>query len=227
MIAPRPTGRVDANSAGEGSRLERLLFGNRGFIVVVRALLTVLLGLSSRQVTLNAAFESRIPLRHAFIQNFLQHRQELGAGGNTLKIVVSTTGSVLDFSYLSVLRAINDEVFLLPGVDRPYMRSLWTPSVRWLAVTEDGFAGGPVMPDHFDGGADSTAALRANPLRSNEIGQLVAPDFRSSVLVVPLLERDAATGAALNYADLSRQLDAIRDRHASPGIEIHIVASPG
>jgi predicted RND superfamily exporter protein len=158
----------------------------------------VLLGVSARQVTLNAAFDSRIPLEHPFIQNFLHHHEDIGAGGNTLKIVVSTTGSVLDLAYLQTLQKINDEVFLLPGVDRPYMRSLWTPSVRWLTVTEQGFAGGPVMPDHIDGSAASRAALLENIQRSGEIGQLVAPDFTSSLLVVPLLERDAAGGAALD-----------------------------
>jgi predicted RND superfamily exporter protein len=203
--------------------LERCLFGNRLIIVLLCFLLTVLLGVSARQVTLNAAFDSRIPLGHPFIRNFVQHQEDLRAGGNTLKIVVSTTGSVLDFSYLQTLREINDAVFLMPGVDRPYMKSLWTPSVRWLAVTEEGFAGGQVMPDHFDGTADATAALLANIQRSGEIGQLVAPDFKSSVVLVPLLERDAATDAALDYGALSRRLDDIRNRYASDTIGIHIV----
>jgi predicted RND superfamily exporter protein len=205
------------------SWLERWLFTNRRLIVLLCGMLTLLLAYSTRDVTLNAAFSSRIPVNHPFIQNFIHHEEDLKSGGNTLKIVVSTTGSVLDLSYLQTLSAINDEVFLLPGVDRPYMRSLWTPSVRWLAVTEQGFAGGPVMPDHFDGGAESNAALQANLLRSGEIGQLVAQDFKSSVLVVPLLERDATTGAALDYGALSRRLDTIRTKYESPTIGIHIV----
>jgi predicted RND superfamily exporter protein len=208
---------------GKGSLLERMLFGNRRAVLLICALLTVVLGLSARGITLNAAFDSRIPLRHPFIQNFLRHQGDLRAGGNSLKIVVSTTGSILDPAYLNTLRAINDDIFLMPGIDRPYMQSLWTPSVRWLAVTEQGFAGGPVMPDHYDGSAAATAGLRANIMRSGEVGQLVAPDFKSSMLLVPLLERDATTGAMLDYGALSRRLDAMRLKYSSATIGIHIV----
>ena len=48
-------------------------------------------------------------------------------------------------------KKINDEVFLTPGVDRAWMKSLWAPGVRWTEVTEEGFRGGPVMPDNYDG----------------------------------------------------------------------------
>jgi predicted RND superfamily exporter protein len=209
--------------AGRGSWLERSLFGHRRVLVAICLVLTVLLALSARAVTLGAAFDSRIPLGHPFIRNFLAHQQDLAAGGNTLRIVVATTGSVLDPGYLATLRAINDEVFLLPGVDRPYMKSLWTPSVRWLAVTGQGFAGGPVMPDRFDGSAAATAALRTNIQRAGIIGTLVAPDFHSSLLVVPLLERDTTSGAALDYGALSRRLDGIRARYTGAGITLHIV----
>ena len=40
---------------------------------------------------------------------------------------------------------------LTPGVDRAWVKSLWTPSVRWTEVTEEGFRGGPVMPDAYNG----------------------------------------------------------------------------
>ena len=40
---------------------------------------------------------------------------------------------------------------LLPGVARNQMKSLWTPTTRWVGVTEDGLEGGPVIPDGYDG----------------------------------------------------------------------------
>ena len=42
-------------------------------------------------------------------------------------------GTIYDAKYLDTLRRLSDEVFLLPGVDRARMRSLWTPSTRWVA----------------------------------------------------------------------------------------------
>ncbi|MCV5755292.1 hypothetical protein OFN51_41470, partial [Escherichia coli] len=75
---------------------------------------------------------------------------------------------------MDTLRRINDEVYLLPGVDRAYMKSLYMSAVRWVAVTDQGLDGGPVMPDGFDGSPAKLAELRANIERSGQIGQLVA-----------------------------------------------------
>ena len=60
------------------------------------------------------------------------------------------------------MKKISDELFLYPGVDRPYMKSLWTPSVRWTGVTEEGLDGGPVVPDDYDGSPESLAQVRLN-----------------------------------------------------------------
>ena len=91
---------------------------------------------------------------------------------------------------LDTLRKLSDELFLLPGVSRQGMKSLWTPTTRWTGVTEDGLEGGPVIPDGYDGSPASLQALAVNIARSGEIGQLVALDAKSSVIFVPLLTKD-------------------------------------
>ncbi len=118
--------------------------------------------------------------------------------------------SILDAEYLSQLRKLNDELFALPGVVRGQMRSLWTPSTRWTAVTESGFEGGTVMPDNYDGSSSALARVRLNIERSGEVGQLVAKDFQSSALIVPLAEKDPDTGRSLDYAQLSERLEIRR-----------------
>jgi len=60
-------------------------------------------------------------------------------------------------------------VFLLPGVDRSAMKSLWTPATRWSAVTEEGLDGGPVIPADYDGSSRGIATVKANVDRSGEI----------------------------------------------------------
>jgi hypothetical protein len=132
-----------------------------------------------------------------------------------LRIVVENTdGDIFDPAYLETLKRINDELVTTPGVDRAWMKSLWMPAVRWTEVTEEGFRGGPVMPDGYDGSPPSVEQLRRNIARSGIVGQLVAADMRSTMLFVPLLDRDAATGNPLDYRALSRVLDRdIRDRH--------------
>ncbi|HEX7983823.1 MAG TPA: MMPL family transporter, partial [Duganella sp.] len=134
----------------------------------------------------------------------------------------TTRGSIFDKDYLAALQKINDEIYLLPGVDRPFMKSLWTSNTRWAAVTEDGLDGNSVMDDSYDGSAAALAAVRANVERSGEIGQLVAADFKSSIIFVPLLDKNPQTGRALDYGALGRQLESLRDKYQQGEVRIHI-----
>ena len=217
--AVSPSAAFDAQS---GSVVERLLFNNRLWVVCICALVTLLLGWQATRLDLNASFEKTIPGHHPYIQNYLQHQNELRGLGNSLRIAVANPkGSIYDASYLDTLRKISDEVFLMPGVDRVGMKSLWTPSTRWVGVTEDGLEGGPVIPDGYDGGAASLQRLEANIERSGEIGQTVALDRRSSVLFVPLLARDAQ-GNAMDYRALSQRLELLRAKYNAQGVSVHI-----
>ncbi|MBA5686157.1 efflux RND transporter permease subunit [Rugamonas apoptosis] len=206
-----------------GGRTERVLFNHRGWVVTFFVLMTLALAWQLPKLRMNASFESMIPVHHPYIANFLAHRDDLKGLGNRVTITVETKhATIFEPRYLEQLRQLNDEVLLMPGVDRAFMKSLWTPNTRWIAVTEDGLDGGPVMPDNYDGGADGVARVRANVERSGEIGQLVAANYRSSVLQVPLLETDPRTGGKLNYAELASRLEVLRAKYHSGDIDIHI-----
>ncbi|MDG5975262.1 transporter [Hydrogenophaga taeniospiralis CCUG 15921] len=205
-----------------GSLIERALFNHRAIVVLLCALVTLLLGWQATRLQLNASFEKTIPTSHSYIQNYLAHQAELSGLGNAVRIAVARPeGSIYDAKYLDTLRRLSDEVFLLPGVDRARMKSLWTPTTRWVGVTEDGLEGGPVIPDGFDGSPPKLQQLAANVARSGEIGQTVARDAKSSVIFVPLLARDAE-GQAIDYARLSGQLDALRATYEAEGVTVHI-----
>ncbi|GLU42211.1 MMPL family transporter [Pseudomonas sp. NBRC 100443] len=221
--SPAPScGRLDDFDSASGSLLERALFNHRGLVLLLCLAATLLLGWQATRLTLNASFEKMIPREHPFILNYLDHRQELAGLGNAVRIAVANpAGSIYDKHYLQVLQQLNDEVYLLPGVDRAAMKSLWTPSTRWTGVTEDGLEGGPVIPDGYDGGAASLEALKRNVERSNEIGQLVAFDQRSSILYVPLLEK-TPDGQALGYTTFAHELEALRGKYQARGVDIHI-----
>jgi len=215
-----------------GTALERAIFNNRLAVVIACVLVTlVLLFGAATRLTLNASFEKMIPQGQPYIKNYLDNRAELRGLGNVLRIVVENTdGDIFDPKYQDTLRKINDELFLTPGVDRAWLKSLWTPSVRWTEITEEGFQGGPVMPDSYDGSPKATEQLRLNIARSGIVGRFVGNDFKSSMLVVPLLDKDPTTGAAIDYRALSRMLEEnIRDRFESaakdgaPGVRIHMI----
>jgi uncharacterized protein len=206
-----------------GSLAERLLFNNRVVVLVLCALLTVALAFSATKLGVNVRFERMIPTGHPYVLNYLRHREDLSGQGNAVSIAVETTrDTVFDAKYLETLQQINDEVFLIPGVDRPYMKSLWTPSTRWIAVTEEGLDGGPVIPDGYDGSRESLQAIRINIERSGQIGQIVAKNFKSTIVYVPLLDRDPKTGEPLDYGRFANAIENIRTRYTSDDIKIHV-----
>lgn len=209
-----------------GKLLERVIFNHRLGVVLACALLTALFaGFALTRLTLSASFEKMIPQNHPYIQNYLQNRNELRGLGNSLRIVVaSKQGDIFTPEYLESLRRINDEVFLTPGVDRAWMKSLWTPVVRWTEVTEEGFRGGPVIPDSYDGSPSSLLEVRQNVARSGIVGSLVANDLESSMIFVPLMDVDPGSGQRLDYSALSAQLEKnVRAKYASDTVSVHII----
>ncbi|HEY6513088.1 MAG TPA: MMPL family transporter [Burkholderiaceae bacterium] len=226
--APSPAGEpsLQGFDAGSGSLLERAVFNHRRAVMIICALLTLLLGvLAATRLTLSASFEKMIPRSHPYIQNYLDNRNELRGLGNALRVVVeNTSGDIFDPSYQQTLRKIHDEVFLTPGVDRAWVKSLWAPGVRWTEVTEEGFRGGPVMPDNYDGSAAGTEALRGNIARAGIVGSLVGNDFKSSMLVVPLLDIDPRTGERIDVRALSQSLEQLRERVEADGkTRVHVI----
>ncbi len=207
--------------------LERLIFNNRPTVILICLLVSVFLFYQALQVRPSTSFEKMIPLQHPFIQKMLEHRNDLANLGNT----EAKDGDIFSKEYMETLRQVNDEVFYIPGVDRSGLKSLWSPSVRWTEVTEEGFAGGEVIPQTYDGSADSLDELRNNVLKSGQIGRLVANNFKSSIVDVPLLEsypdpKDQGTLLKLDYRQFSHELEEkIRDKYEAqnPNVEIHIV----
>ena len=217
--------------ARSGNVLERLIFNNRLLVVLTCLIVTVLLSyFAATGLTLNASFEKMIPQSQPYIKNYLENRQALRGLGNTVRVVVENTdGDIYDPKYLEVLKQVNDTLFLTPGVDRAWIKSLWTPAVRWTEVTEEGFRGGPVMPDSYNGSASGVEQLRLNIARSGIIGSLVGNNFKSSMIVVPLLEKDPVTGAAIDYHHFSRMLEEqLRNKFEFAGSSaVHLAGEEG
>lgn len=221
--APTVAAHLDAFDPRSGNVVERAIFNHRLLVILLCLALTLLLGWQARSIGINASFEKTIPTQHPYIANFLAERSELSGVGNVLRIAVAVEqGDIFTAAYLDTLARLNDELYLLPGVDRPYMKSLWTPTTRWTAVTEEGLDGGTVIPDGYDGSPASLDEVRANVARSGEIGQLVAGDMHSSVIFLPLLDRNPQTGEPLDYAALSQQLESLRAKYQAEGVSIHI-----
>ena len=211
--------------------LERLVFNNRKMVILICTLVTVFLAFQAMQMRPQTSFEKMIPLQHPFIVNMMGNREDLG-GGNSIRIALQAkTGDIFDKEYMETLRQMQDELFYMPGVERSGLRSLWSAGVRWIEVTEEGFTGGEVIPQTYNGDAQSLEVLRNNLLKSGQIGRMVGNNFKSSIIEVPLLEvypdpDDKGKLLNLDYQEFSHLLEQkLRDKYQAqnPNVEIHIV----
>ena len=203
--------------------MERMLFARRPAFLTAFILITLFLGYHMLQMKPEASFLRMIPTYHPYIKNMLAHEDDLKELGNMVRICVETTrGDIFTKEYLDTLSKINDEVFFVSGVNRGYLKSLWTANTRWNEVTEKGFDGGVVISGAYDGSQENLDQVRFNVFRSGEVGSLVANDFTSSVIVAPLLDIDPETRKPLDYQVLSNRLEAIRDQFQNDDIKIHI-----
>ncbi len=207
-----------------GNLLERWVFNYRPIVLLLCAAMSVFLGMHALRLDGNGSFERMVPNSHPYIQNFLRHINDLKNLGNTVAIAVENEqGTIFDAEYLEVLRKVTDEIMLTKGVYRGYVKSLWLPAVRWTDVVEEGYAGGPVMPDDFDASPEKMEQLRNNVARARLIGTLVSPDLKSSLVIVPLLEIDPDTLEPLDYGEFSRILEERIRSQQTGKVKIHII----
>ena len=206
-----------------GIWLERWVFNNRIVFILICALITMFFAYQASQIKLSASFEKMIPHGHPYIKNYLKVKGELPGLGNTVRVVVEDTkDNIMTPQYLEVLKQVTDKLILTPGSDRAWVKSLWTPGVRWSAVSEEGFVGGPVMPNSYDGSLQSLVKLKENIGNAGIIGSLVGLDFKSAMIVVPLLEVNPDTGNPLDYNEYSKALEKVRAMQTAQ-YRIHII----
>ena len=215
---------IDQFDRQSGSFFERLLFNNRGIFLLICLALTVGLGFKAIDVRVNADYNQMIPTSQSYIANYLRHYNVMQSQSNAVQIAVTADkGTIINPQYLSTLEHLSDEVYLLPGVDRPFMTSLWTSNERWMSVTAAGFSNGAVISGDYDGSPQQLAIVQSNIFKTGKVGTLVSPDFTSSMIYVPLLEFNNLTGKPLNYGDLARRLNDLRTKYAAQGVTLHII----
>ena len=196
----------------------------RRFIVVASLIITALLGASATRIQLDAGFNKLIPLRHEYMQAFLQHSAQF-SGANRVMVSVKWKGEgdIYNAQFLKVLREVTDEVFFIPGVNRGQVYSLFTPNVKYIEVTEFGFVGEVIIPSRFSADAEGLAQVRSNVAKSGQIGRLVSKDQKAAMVRADLLEVNPETGAKLDYAEVAKKLEDIRAKYQGSNIEINIV----
>lgn len=204
--------------------IELTVFRRRNWVVALFGLVTLLLLWSATQLRLDAGFIKNIPIHHPYMQTYLNHQKDFGGANSILIAVEDSTGNIYNPEFFATLKGVHDALFFIPGVDRAQVKSLYSPSTRYLEVVEDGFEGGPVIPADFHPDEEGLAQVAANVEKAGVRGRLVATDGRAAMVQAQLQEIDPETGHKLDLLELEDRLEAeIRERFESDRFQIHII----
>ncbi|AZQ84650.1 RND family transporter [Colwellia sp. Arc7-635] len=204
--------------------VEAALFRHRLSVLVFFVLTSIFLLFQASQIKLDAAFTKHIPLNHSYMKTYLKHRANFGGANNVLISVCDSSEDIFNPEFFTALKGVHDKLFFIPGVDRIQVKSLFSPSTRFVEIVEDGFAGGPVIPANFQPDAAGLAIVKGNIEKAGIVGSIVADDYSCSMVKASLMEIDPNTGEKLDSIVLAGQLeDEIRGEFEKDNISVHII----
>lgn len=210
---------------GSGVALDGGVAG--GLLKLRLPLLLVLIALSltaawnAKELTSDPAFAKLLPADHPYVHAYLEHRHEFGGADRIRVALHQSAGGSADLfnpTFLTTLERVTERLIQLPGVDPGRVRSLFTPNVRYLEVTAAGLVSGDLLPADFQPDAAGIAELRANVLKSTEIGRLVASDFSGAIVEVELIPGQQPLDYLLLTGEIERLAEELPD-----SIELRVV----
>jgi predicted RND superfamily exporter protein len=204
-------------------KIATFLINNRYGIVGLFFLITIGMMFAMSQLRIETGFKKQLPLKHEYMQTFLQYEKEFGGANRVLVALVDRDGNMFTPEFFEAFEDITDQVFFIPGVDRASVRSIFTPNVRFVEIVEDGFAGGNVIPSDYAPSPEMFEKVRSNIVKSGEVGRLVSADFSGAMVWANLLEENPQTGEKLDYRNVAAQLEAIRSKYEGDEFTVHII----
>jgi predicted RND superfamily exporter protein len=204
-------------------RVASVIFDHRRLWLAVFAVMTLLFAASASRLAVDAGFNKMVPLKHPYMQVYRDYEKVFGGANRVVIALVQKDGDIYNKEFMAKLKSLTDDVFLLNGVDRPTVKSLFTPNTRFIEVIEEGFAGGNVIPASFQGTDADLATVRTNVNKSTEVGRTVATDFTGALVRADLLEVDPQTGKKLDYFAVASKLEDLRAKYAGDRQSVHII----
>jgi len=207
--------------------LEKLIFGHRALIVVAFVVITLaLVVVAARGLRIDASFTKQLPLKHEYMQTFLEHQSDFGSANRVLIALIAEDGNMFKPDFFDALKKATDEVLVMDGIDRGRVQSLFTPNVRYMEVVEDGIEAGNVVDSEFVPTPEALAKVRENILKAGIRGRLVANDFSGALISAIVLEQDA-TGKPIDPIKVAQELESrVRDQIQGSGVDVRAQGSP-
>lgn len=206
------------------NRLETGLFRHKFLVLIAFVIVSAFLLFQASQIKLGASFTKNIPLNHTYMKTYLEHRENFGGANNILISVCHRDGDIFNPEFFEALKGVHDKLFFIPGVDRIQVKSLFSPSTRFIEVVEDGFAGGPVIPADFQPDERGLAIVKGNIEKAGIVGSVVADDYSCAMVTTSLLDFNPETGEKLDTLTIAAQLEEdVRQSFEKDNITVHVI----
>jgi uncharacterized protein len=219
--------------------LESIIFGRRAIVLAIFGVITLLMLFFAAQLQIDAGFKKQLPLKHEYMQTFIDYEKEFGGTNRILIAVMAKKGDIFNKEYLTALEGVSEAINSVQdkngmGVDQSRTRSIFTPNQRYMVVTEEGFEADNVWPARFPepfpsmaSGFDPTPEqyeiLKRNIELSGIVGRLVAKDFSGSMVQAELVPELSQDGKQLNYQQVAAKLEEIRAKYEKGNVEVRII----
>ena len=222
--------------------VKSLLFSKRTLWVALFTIVTAIMAYFVSNLRIDASFEKNIPLKHEYMQTYLQYQEEFGGANRVFVALESKDGEIFSEQFFEALLKADDRVEGIEGVNQSQVQSLYSPSVRYIEASEQGLEGGPVIPPEFDqiDKAEAFDKVKENILKAGIRGRLVSNDFTSAMISAQLFSEYNDPNAELklddnghavsqmvqtDYVKVAHQLEKLRtDIEAEyPNVEVHII----
>jgi uncharacterized protein len=208
------------------NKFSALTFNNRKMWLIVFAVMTLIFAFFASQLKVDAGFNKMVPLKHPYMKVYKEYETVFGGANRVALALVQKDGDIYNKEFMAKLKGLTDDVMGLEGVEKPSVRSLFTPNTRFIEVVEEGFSGGNVIPATFQGTEADLATVRSNVQKSTEVGRTVASDFSGALVAAGLLEvipKGEGKLEKLNYREFSNKLEELRKKYESPTHTVHII----
>ena len=204
--------------------LERAVFRHRLFAIISFALITCFLLFKATQIQLDASFNKNIPLNHDYMKVYTKHEKQFGGANSILISVCDADGDIFNEEFFTQLKAVHDQLYFIPGVNRPLVNSIFAPSARFVEVVEDGFTGGPIIPANFTADKRGLAVVKENIEKAKVVGRMIASDYSCAMVTAQLLETDPQTQEKLDTLAFAEKLETqVREPLSTDKVSIHII----
>ncbi len=206
-------------------KIENWFFKFRLPVLAAFVLITIVMAYFAVQIRMDAGFAKQLPNSHSFVKTYYEYQDDL-SGTNSITVALRTTkGDIFTKEYLSNLFKLNNTIRYLPGVNQGSMQSLWTPNIRVMRVTEEGFESSEVIPGTVTPEKltpEIIQNIKERVLTGGHVGSIVANDFTSSLIKVELTEYNPKTGEKLDYLKLGQEIETIRDQYETGVYRVEI-----